>query len=147
MTDSFSLRPDAVWYDAMRDRYGAAVPEIESLQIRRGLQIHVGDMYAQLFDLDLLRHVDIVSVVTRNAGFVVVDARYHAGLYDDERIALDFALDRYNERLNAACEHCGMPGDIVAKTGMEALLDDQDAELGDRLLCAECYDSWSGRDD
>lgn len=147
MTDSFPLRPDAVWYNAMRDRYGNTVPAIERMQLRRGLQIYVGDMYAQLYDLDLLRHVDIVSIVTRNAGFVVIDARYHAGLYDDERIALDFALEHHGERLNGACEHCGKSGEIVAKTGMEVLLDDPDVELGDRFLCMECYESWSGRDD
>lgn len=147
MTDSFPLRPDAVWYDAMRDRYGNTVPDIEDLRIRRCLQIHVEAMYAQLYDLVLLRHVDIVSIVTRNAGFVVVDARYHAGIYEDDRIALDFALEAHSARLNESCEHCGRRGEIVAKTGLEALLDDPDAELGDRLLCSECYESWSCRND
>ena len=147
MTDRFPFRPDAVWYDAMRARYGDTVPDIERLRIRRGLQIHVGDMYAQLFDLDLLRHVDIISIVTRNAGFVVVDARYHADLYEDDLVALDFALERYSTRLNESCEHCGNPGEIVAKTGFEALLDDPDAVLGDRFLCRECYNEWSGRHD
>lgn len=146
MTDLFPLRPDDIWYSAMRDRYGSAVPEIDHIQIRRGLQIHVGDMFAQLYDLDLLRHVNILSIVTRNAGFVVIDARYHAGIFEDDRIALDFALEHHGERLNTACEHCGMPGEIIAKTGMEALLDDPDTPLGDRFLCAECYESWSGRD-
>lgn len=147
MSDRFPLRPDDIWYDALRDRYGDSVPEIDLLQIRRGLQTAVGDMYAQLYDRDLLRHVDIVSIVTRNASFVVVDARYHEGLFEDERIALDFGLDHHSERLNAACEHCGKPGEIVVKAGMEVLLDDPDAVLGDRFLCAECYESWSGRDD
>ncbi len=147
MSDRFPLRPDADWYSAMRARYGKLVPDIVHLQIRRGLQDIVGDMYAQLHDLELLRHVDIVSIVTRNAGFVVLDARYHAGLFEDDRIALDFALERHSERLNAACEHCGRLGEIVAKTGLEAILDEPDAVLGDRLLCTECYESWSGRHD
>lgn len=146
MTDRFPLRPDDIWYSAMRDRYGNAVPDVECMQIRRGLQIHVGDMYAQLYDLDLLRHVNILSIVTRNATFVVIDTHYHAGLYDDDRIALGFALEHHGERLNTACEHCGMPGEIIAKAGMEALLDDPYAALGDRFLCSECYESWSGRD-
>lgn len=145
--DRFPLRPDDIWYDAMRARYGDVVPDIERLQIRRGLQQHVGDMYAQLYDLDLLRHVDIMSIVTRNAGFVVIDARYHAGLFDDERIALDFGLEHHSERLNESCEHCGKPGEVVAKAGMEALLEDPDAVLGDRFLCAECYESRSGPHD
>lgn len=147
MTDRFPLHPDAVWYEAMRERYGVAVPAIDHLQIRRGLQVVVGDMYAQLRDLDLLRHVDIKSIVTRAAGFVVIDARYHASLFEDDRIALDLGLARHSEHLNESCEHCGRPGEIVAKTGMEALLDNPDAVLGDRLLCAECYDDWSGRND
>lgn len=146
MSDRFPIRPDDIWYSSMRERYGNAVPGIDQLQIRRGLQIHVGDMYAQLYDLDLLRHVDILSIVTRNAGFTVIDARYHEGLYEDDRIALDFGLERYSERLNESCEHCGKPGEIVAKTGMEALLDDPDAVLGDRFLCTECYESWSRHD-
>jgi len=146
MSDRFPLRPDAGWYNTMRTRYGDAVPAIEHLQIRRGLQSVIGDMYAQLHDLDLLRHVDIVSIVTRNAGFTVIDARFHEGLFEDDRIALDFAFEHHSERLNAACEHCGRPGSVIAKTGLEALLDDPYAVLGDRLLCTGCYESWSGRD-
>lgn len=144
--DRFPLRPDEYWYSEIVARYGEAVPDIDRLQIRRGLQSIVGDMYAQLYDFDLLRHVDIVSIVARNAGFVVVDARYHAGLYEDDRIALDFLLERHGERFNSSCEHCGQPGEIVAKAGMEVLLDDPDADLGDRLLCAECYEDWSHHD-
>nr|CAD6612694.1 hypothetical protein RKHAN_02511 [Rhizobium sp. Khangiran2] len=146
MSDRFPLRPEKTWYAAMVDRYGDAVPAIDRLQIRRGLQIHVGDMYAQLDDLDLLRHVGMKGIVTRNAGFVVIDTRYHEGIFEDDRIALDFALERHNDRLNESCEHCGKPGEIIAKIGTEALLDDPDAVLGDRLLCTGCYESWSGRD-
>ena len=146
MPDAFPLRPHQTWYEAMRDRYGNAVPAIEHLQFRRGLQIEVGDMFAQLHDLDLLRHVDIVSIVARNAAFTIIDARDHAGLYEDDRIALEREIERYRERLNAACEHCGRPGSVIAKTGLEALLDEPDAAIGDRLLCTGCYVSWSGRD-
>ncbi|WP_284776593.1 hypothetical protein [Agrobacterium sp. lyk4-40-TYG-31] len=145
MSNQFPLRPDDIWYSAMRDRYGETVPDIERLQIRRGLQRHVGDMYAQLHDLDLLCHVDIISITTRNAGFIVIDTRYHSAIYEEPRIALDFALEARGQRLNAACEHCGRTGEIVAKAGLEVLLEDPDAVRGDRLLCTECYESWSGR--
>lgn len=142
MTERYPLRPDAVWYDAMRDRYGAALPDIRRLEFRRGMQIHVGSLYAHLYELDLLRHVDILGIVTRSAGLTIIDARYPASLYEDDRIALDFALEVQSERLNAACEHCGRPGQIVAKTGLEVSLDNPNTMLGDRFLCVECYEDW-----
>lgn len=142
MSDLFPLRPDSVWYDALRDRYNDAVPDLDHLQIRRGLQIAVGNMFSQLHDLCLTDKVDIRSVVTRNAGFVVIDARFADCLPDIDRAAIEFALEGVRGDLAESCEHCGRPGEIVAKTGLEALLDDPDAALGDRLLCAECYESW-----
>lgn len=147
MSESFPLRPDLEWYDTMIARYGDAAPAIEHLQFRRGLQIHVETLYAQLHDLGLLRHVDIVSIVTRNAGFHVIDARYADGLSESDRAALDFALEGTRANFAESCEHCGKPGVIVAKTGMEALLENPGVVLGDRLLCHECDRSWSGRDD
>lgn len=147
MSDRFPLRPNSDWHAALVARHGDAVPAIERLQIRRGLQSAVGDMYEKLYGLGLIDKVDILSVVTRDAAFVVIDARYHGGLYEDDRIALDFLFHGAAGDLNETCEHCGRLGEIVAKTGLEALLDDQDAALGDRFLCAECYESWSGRRD
>jgi hypothetical protein len=143
MSDRFPLRPDDIWYDAMRAIYGDAVPDVEHMQIRRGLQSVVGDMFAQLRDLDLVHHVDIRSVVTRNAGFVVIDARGHFGLPYGEYGAVDALISETQTRLSESCEHCGKPGEIVAKVGLEALLGDPDAALGDRFLCAECYEDWS----
>jgi hypothetical protein len=141
--DLYPLRTEDTWYAAMRDRFGDAVPEIERLRFRRGLQNAVADMYAQLDDFDLLRHVDIRSLTTRNAGFVVIDTDYEPGIYEDDRIALDFCFEKHAEALRTACEHCGRPGEIIAKSGLEALLDDPNAVLGDRLLCTECYQDWS----
>lgn len=146
MSESFPLRPDADWYDAMIARYADAVPAVEHLQIRCGIQAIVEHLFEQLQELGLLYAVDIRSVVTRNAGFVVMDARYLDGLSDTDRAALDFALEGTRGYFAEACEHCGKPGEIVAKTGMEALLDDPDAVLGDRLLCHECYESWRAHD-
>lgn len=141
--DLFPLRPDDTWYSALRARYSSGVPDIEHLRIRRGLQNSVADMYAQLSDLDLLRHVDIRSIKTRNAGFVVIGTDYRAGIYEDDRIALDLLFEKHAEALRTACEHCGRPGSIIAKSGLEALLDHPTAVLGDRLLCTECYQDWS----
>ncbi len=143
MSDRFPLRPDAVWYDSMRARYGDAVPDIERLQIRRGLQVHVGDMYEKLHALGLIDKVDIRSVVARNATFVVIDFRERDGIYEDDRIALDFLFHGTTGDLSESCEHCGRPGSVIAKAGLEALLDDPDAAIGDRFLCVECYESWS----
>jgi hypothetical protein len=141
--DRFPLHADDTWYQATRARYGDVVPKVEHLRIRRGLQNAVADMYAQLNDLDLLRHVDISSIETRNAGFVVINADYKPGTYEDDRIALDLCLEKHAEAMRSACEHCGNPGEIIAKSGLETLLDDPSAVLGDRLLCAECYQDWS----
>lgn len=146
MSDRFPLRPDASWYDSMRARYGNAVPDIDALQFRRGLQVHVGDMFEKLHALGLIDKVDILSVVTRNAAFVVNDSRYHDSIHEDDRITLDFLFHGTAGDLNESCEHCGKLGTIIAKTGLEALLDDPDAAPGDRFLCAECYDDWSRHD-
>jgi hypothetical protein len=147
MSESFPLSPDSDWYDALVARYGDAVPAIENLRIRSGLQVHVAHLFEQLKDLGLLRHVDILSVVTRNAGFVVIDARYVDSLSEVEIAALDFALEGTRAYFAESCEHCGKLGEIIAKAGLEALLDDPDAVIGDRLLCHECYKSWCHRDD
>lgn len=141
--DRYPLCPDDDWYAEMRARFGDVVPDIERLRFRRGLQNAVADMYAQLNDLDLLRLVDIRNIKTRHAAFVVIDTDYRAGIYEDDRIALDFCFERHAEAMRTACEHCGKPGEIVAKSGLEALLDDPNAALGDRLLCTECYQEWS----
>ncbi|NKJ72671.1 hypothetical protein GFL38_10385 [Rhizobium leguminosarum bv. viciae] len=147
MSDSLPLRPDAVWYDSMHQRYGAAVPDIEHLQIRRGLQSIVEDLFEKLADADRFRSCRMHGIATRNAGFVVIDARFSATATEADKRMCNRVLERIQERLSESCEHCGKPGEIVLKIGMEARLADPDIELGDRLLCAECYESWSGRDD
>lgn len=141
--DSYPLRPDDACFEAMRARHGDAVPDLMHLRFRRGLQNAVAEMYAQLSDLDLLRHVDIRSITTRNAGFVVIDTDYKQGIYEDDRISLDLVFEKHAEAMRTACEHCGKTGFIIAKSGLEALLDDPSAVLGDRLLCTECYQNWS----
>jgi len=128
MSDSFPLRPDENWYRDLVDRFGAAVPAVEHLQFRRGLQPVVFDLFTQLADLGVLPHIDIMSIETRWAGFAVIDARYKPELVGVARDAADFALGCARERLIEACEHCGRYGAIVA---------------GDRFLCAPCKASWS----
>ena len=64
MPESCPLRPDESWNRGLVCSSGGAVPPTEHLQIRRGLQPIVGELLTQLSDLDLLRHVDIISVVT-----------------------------------------------------------------------------------
>ncbi|CUX03399.1 hypothetical protein [Agrobacterium genomosp. 2] len=145
--DRFPLRPDSLWYDAMRDRYGDAVPAIDHLQIRRGLQAIVEGLFDKLVDVDRFHACRVHGIVTRSAGFVVIDARFSDGATAADKRMCNRFLEHIHERLAESCEHCGKPGEIVAKAGLEALLDDPDAILGDRLLCTECYESWSGRDD
>ncbi|MCV3768898.1 hypothetical protein [Rhizobium sp. TRM95796] len=147
MSDRFPLRPDETWHAEMRARYGDAVPALEHMRFRRGLQTLVADFFEQFHDREYQRLVAVHSIVTRNAGFVVLDARGHFGLPYGEYGAVDALLSTTQERLSEACEHCGAVGEIVAKTGLEALLDDPDAALGDRLLCNECYEKWRHRDD
>lgn len=142
MSESFPLRPDSVWYELLVARYGDAVPPLEHLQVRRGLQGIVEDLFDKLADADRFRSCRIHGIVTRNAGFVVIDARFGDRATEADKRMCNSVLERIQERLGEACEHCGKSGEIVAKTGLEALLEDPDAALGDRLLCHECYNTW-----
>lgn len=139
----FPLRPDDTWYSAMRARFSDAVPNIERLRIRRGLQDIVHDFLEKLRDADRFNACRIHSVSTRNAGFSVIDARFSDAATEADRRMCGRIIECIQERMNAACEHCGKPGEIIAKSGLEALLDDPSVALGDRLLCAECYQDWS----
>lgn len=139
----FPLRPDDTWYAEMRSRYGDFVPDVERIQIRRGLQSILHDLFELLHDADRFNACRIQGVVTRNAGFSIIDARLSDTATEADKRMCGRILDRIGARLNEACEHCGKPGSIIAKSGLEALLDDPDAVLGDRLLCTECYQDWS----
>ncbi|MDK1376830.1 MULTISPECIES: hypothetical protein [unclassified Sinorhizobium] len=142
----FPLHPDSDWHEAMVARYGDAVPSVDQLGFRRGLQTIVTEMYEFLSLHGLLDAVDILGIETRSAAFVVIDARYKPGIYEDDRISLDFAFEKTQERLSECCEHCGRGGAIIAKAGLEARLAGPDVEFGDRLLCMECYESWRFHD-
>jgi hypothetical protein len=143
MSDRFSPRPDDTWHAEMRSRYGDVVPQIERLRIRRGLQDIVHDLFEKLRDADRFNACRIHSASTRNAGFSVIDVRFSAAATEADKRMCGRIIECIQERLNAACEHCGKPGAIIAKSGLETLLDDPNAVLGDRLLCAECYQNWS----
>lgn len=142
----FPLHPDADWYEQLVDRYGDAVPPITRLRIRSGLQQIVAEMLEFLADHGLLEAVEILSMTTRSAAFVVIDARDRPGIGEDDRIALDFLLEKTRERLTEVCEHCGRGGALIAKTGLEARLVHPEAVLGDRLLCLECHEVWRSHD-
>lgn len=113
------------------------------MRFRPGLQPIVGHLYEQLAELGLLDRVDICGIETRAAAFAIIDARYRPGTHEDDRIALDFAFEGAQGDLADTCEHCGRPGEVILKVGLEARLADPDVELGERLLCHECYESWS----
>lgn len=146
MSDRFPLHPDVDWYEHLVARHSDAVPPLEHLQIRPGLQSIVEDLFEKLADADRLRACRVQGIVTRNAGFVVIDARFSATATEADKRMCNCILERIQERLAEACEHCGKPGEIVLKIGMEARLADPDIELGDRLLCRECYESWRSHD-
>lgn len=146
MPDTFPLRPDIDWYLSTADRYGDAVPPLEHLQIRRGLQVIVDDLFHDLDLADQFHVCRVYGVTTRYAGFVVIDIRYSDNDTEADRRMCNRIVERAQERLCEACEHCGKPGEIIAKTGLEALLDDPDAVLGDRFLCTECQQNWSADD-
>ncbi|KQS74304.1 hypothetical protein ASG25_21140 [Rhizobium sp. Leaf384] len=141
-SDRYPLRPDSDWYDALVAAYGEEVPAIARMRFRRGLQSHVDAMDAQLKDLGLLPHVDILSITSRGAGYVVIYAKYQSGIYEDDRIALDFCFERHAKALREACEHCGTTAEIVVKIGMEALLANPSIDIGDRCLCSPCADAF-----
>ncbi|RSC21464.1 hypothetical protein EGT36_30210 [Agrobacterium sp. FDAARGOS_525] len=145
MPDTFPLRPDATWYNHLIARYGDAVPPIEHLQFRRGLQVIVDDLLHDLDIADRFCASRVYGITTRNAGFVVIDIRYSDGATEADRRMCNRIVERAQERLCEACEHCGRPGEIIAKTGLEALFDDLNAVLGDRFLCTECHQNCSGR--
>lgn len=145
MPDTSPLRPDITWYHHFVARYGDAVPPIEHLQIRRGLQTIVDDLFHDLDIADRRRACRLHGITTRYAGFVVIDIRYSDHATDADWRMCNRIVERAQERLCEACEHCGRPGEIIAKTGLKALLEDPDAALGDRFLCTECYQNWSGR--
>lgn len=146
MSDRFPLMPDSEWHETMAARFGDAMPPITRFRIRRGLQQIVGEMFAFLSDHGLLDAVDIFGIRTRNTAFVVIDARDKPGIGEDDRVALDFLFEQTQQRLREACEHCGRGGAVIAKTGLEARLDDPEIELGNRLLCLECYAGWRTHD-
>lgn len=146
MPDPSPLRPDNDWYHAMADRYGDAVPPLEHLRIRRGLQVIVDDLFHDLDIANRLRACRLHGITTRYAGFVVIDIRYSDRETEADRRMCNRIVERAQERLCEACEHCGRPGEIIAKIGLEALLDDPDAALGDRFLCTECHQNWSADD-
>ncbi|RVP47342.1 hypothetical protein [Sinorhizobium medicae] len=143
--DQFPLRPDRDWYDALRARYGDAIPAIEYLQIRRGLQSIVEDLFEKLDIADRFNVCRVYGIATRNAGFTVVDARYSETATEADKRMCNRVIERVQERLVESCEHCGRTGETIAKVGLEARLQDPDIVLGDRLLCAECYESWRSR--
>lgn len=146
MSDRFPLMPDSDWHEAMIARYGDAMPPITRLHIRRGLQQLVADLFEFLSSHGLLDEVDIFGIRTRSAAYVVIDWRDRPSISDADRDILDSEIEKTRERLSEVCEHCGRGGEIVLKIGLEAQLADPEVELGDRLLCSECYADWRSRD-
>lgn len=147
MTDLFPLRPDADWYAVLVSRYGEAVPPLEHLKIRHGMQVVVEDLLHELDIADRFRACRVHGIETRSAGFAIIDARFRDEATDADRRMCNRVLERARDRLTEACEHCGKPGEIFAKTGLEALFENPGAILGDRFLCMECYEYWRHRHD
>jgi hypothetical protein len=147
MPDPYPLQPDADWYGTMRSRYGdSIVPSLDRLQFRRGFQKIIEDLFEKLHDVDRFQACSIKSIRTRSACFTVIAVEYgDKATTADERMC-NRVIDRIRERLAEACEHCGHRGQVIAKAGLETLLSDPDAVLGDRLLCSECYEQWRVHD-
>lgn len=144
MSDLYPLRPDEGWYSEIVARYGEAVPAIEHLRIRHGLQIFVADLLDQIVLAD--RHVvcRLAGVTTRNAGFITVEVEFADGAQEADRRLIGMVVRRWQEVLSTRCEHCGSPFNLsILKIGMEALLGNPEAELGDRQLCIDCQKEMS----
>lgn len=146
MSDRFPLMPDSEWHETMVARFGDHVPPITRLKIRRGLQQIVAEMFEFLSLHGLLDAVDIFGIRTRNAAYAVIDSRDRPSISEDDRIALNLLFSKTQKLLSSVCEHCGRTGAIILKVGLEARLADPEIELGDRLLCQECYESWRSHD-
>lgn len=135
MSESFALHPDRVWYDDMVARYGDAVPPLEHMQFRRGLQSIVEDLLEKLADADRFRACRIHGIETRSAGFNTIDARFSKAATEADKRMCNRILERIQERLCEACEHCGREATVLVDKRGDPI----------RLLCRECYDDW--RDD
>lgn len=137
MSESFPLHPDADWYDRLVARYGDAVPPIEHLQFRRGLQPIVEDLFEKLADADRFHACSVHGIETLSAGLNTIDARFAAAATEADKRMCNRILERIQERLADTCEHCGREAEVLVDNVRGEPL---------RLLCRECYD-WSGRDD
>lgn len=139
-TEDYPLRPDARWYADLLVRHPNIVPEIDRLRIRRGLQTLAADLIDESALADRFKVCRLASLTTRNAGFVIVEVAFTENGTEADRRMIDLVVRRYQAALSSHCEHCGSNANLaILKIGMEALLDNLGAELGDRLLCGECF--------
>jgi hypothetical protein len=121
-------------------RHPDIVPAMDQLRIRRGLQTLVGDLIDQIALADRFKVCRLSSVTTRNAGFVKVGVAFTESGTEADRRMIDLVVRRYEPALSSHCEHCGSNANLsILKLGMEALLDNPGANLGDRLLCGKCF--------
>jgi hypothetical protein len=139
MSERFPLRPASDWYQRLVDRYGESIPAIERLRIRRGLQEQVESLFHDLDMADPFHACCIHGIDTRSAGFVIINARFGDLATETDKRMCNRVLESARERLSEVCEHCGRHAEIILKIGLEARLADPDVELGDRMLCRECY--------
>jgi hypothetical protein len=140
MRDLYPLWPDARWYADILARHPDIVPEIERLRIRRGLQTLIADLIDEIALADRFKVCRLASVTTRNAGFVKGEVAFADNATEADRRMIDLVVRRYEAALSSHCEHCGSNANLaILKLGIEALLDNPSAELGDRLLCGECF--------
>ncbi|AVA21958.1 hypothetical protein [Rhizobium sp. NXC24] len=135
MSEPFPLHPDRAWYDFMVARYGDAVPPFEHLQFRRGLHTIVGDLFHDLDIADRFHAYSVHGINTLAPGVVVIDARFSSAATRADKHMCNRILERIQERLCEACEHCGREASVLVDKGDDPI----------RLLCRECYESW--RDD
>jgi hypothetical protein len=135
MSDRFPLHPDVDWYEHLVARHSDAVPPLEHLQIRRGLQRVAEDLFHDLDIADRFHACRVLGIVTHAPGLVVIDARFSATTTRSDKHMCNRVLERIQERLCEACEHCGRAATVLVDKRGDPI----------RLLCRECYDGW--RDD
>lgn len=136
MTDRFTKGFDAHQHRLLRTLYGDLVPPLEMISVRAGWYGIVDRMFAQLGRLQNRRDFRVRRIVSRNAGYLeIVTSGGAAGAGDITAEA--------EEAARHMCEHCGKPAGMIVKVGLEALpVIGNELELGDRLLCVDCSNTF-----
>lgn len=144
MPDRFPKFLPLADHDALVADFRGLAPPWSGLHIRVGLLPHVRRFLEQIQDRGLSDVVQVLGVETRDARWIVIDARLSEVITAEQKAAVNQVFFEARSWLADACEHCGRRGEIVVKVGMEVLLVQPQMALGDRFLCTSCANRFQG---